>query len=77
MLLYFTYDSATYESANEVTKKYNLKEVYILAKYLGLPECIINKKPSAGLWEGQTDEEGLGIKYEENVLIKNINTKYL
>ena len=41
------------------------KEVYILAKYLGVPECIINKKPSADLWEGQTDEEELGIKYEQ------------
>lgn len=41
------------------------KEVYILAKYLQVPECIINKKPSAGLWEGQTDEEELGIKYEQ------------
>ena len=41
------------------------KEVYILAKYLQLPDCIINKKPSAGLWEGQTDEEELGIKYEQ------------
>ena len=38
-------------------------EVYILAKYLRLPDCIINKKPSAGLWEGQADEEELGIKY--------------
>lgn len=41
------------------------REVYILAKYLQIPECIINKKPSAGLWEGQTDEEELGIKYEQ------------
>ena len=41
------------------------REVYILAKYLGIPECIVNKKPSAGLWEGQTDEEELGIKYEQ------------
>ena len=41
------------------------QEVYILAKYLGVPECIINKKPSADLWEGQTDEEELGIKYEQ------------
>jgi len=41
------------------------KEVYILARYLGIPECIINKKPSADLWEGQTDEEELGIKYEQ------------
>ena len=41
------------------------KEVYILAKYLQVPESIINKKPSAGLWEGQTDEQELGIKYEQ------------
>ncbi|MBQ3145702.1 MAG: NAD(+) synthase [Clostridia bacterium] len=41
------------------------REVYILAKYLQVPECIINKKPSADLWEGQTDEEELGIKYEQ------------
>lgn len=41
------------------------REVYILAKYLGVPDSIISKKPSAGLWEGQTDEEELGIKYEQ------------
>lgn len=41
------------------------KEVYILARYLQVPECIINKKPSAGLWEGQTDEAELGITYEQ------------
>ena len=41
------------------------REVYILAKHLGIPDCIINKKPSADLWEGQTDEEELGLKYEQ------------
>lgn len=41
------------------------KEVYIVAKHLQIPESIINKKPSAGLWEGQTDEQELGIKYEQ------------
>ncbi len=41
------------------------KEVYILAKHLGVPQSIINKKPSADLWEGQTDEDELGIKYDE------------
>jgi NAD+ synthase len=30
-----------------------------------LPEKIIGRKPSAGLWEGQTDEEELGMTYEE------------
>ena len=41
------------------------KEVYILAKYLGVPDSIINKKPSADLWEGQTDEKELGISYTD------------
>ncbi|WP_292460863.1 NAD+ synthase [Methanothermococcus sp.] len=39
-------------------------EVRELAKYLGIPNEIINKAPSAGLWEGQTDETELGITYE-------------
>ena len=38
-------------------------EVFELAKFLGVPERIINKTPSAGLWIGQTDEGELGITY--------------
>ncbi|RKD34783.1 NAD(+) synthase [Thermohalobacter berrensis] len=41
------------------------QEVRELAKYLGIPEIIINKPPSAGLWENQTDEEEMGISYKE------------
>ncbi|AXH12202.1 NAD+ synthase [Halarcobacter bivalviorum] len=33
------------------------------AKYLGVTQAIINKKPSADLWEGQSDEEELGYSY--------------
>ena len=40
-------------------------EVYQLAKYLGVPESIIKAVPSADLWSGQTDEEELGITYDE------------
>ncbi|MCB0726924.1 MAG: NAD+ synthase [Ignavibacteriae bacterium] len=36
-----------------------------LAKHLGVPESIINKKPSADLWKGQTDEKELGFTYEK------------
>lgn len=39
-------------------------EIFELAKYLGVPENIINKTPSADLWEGQTDEEELGMNYD-------------
>jgi len=41
------------------------REVRDLACYLGIPPAIIDKPPSAGLWEGQTDESEMGITYEE------------
>lgn len=34
-----------------------------LARYLGVPGEIIDKPPSAGLWEGQTDEQEMGLTY--------------
>jgi NAD+ synthase len=40
-------------------------EVRILARHLGVPEHIVTKPPTAGLWQGQTDEGELGITYEE------------
>jgi NAD+ synthase len=40
-------------------------QVRELAEYLGIPKKIINKSPSAGLWEGQTDEKEIGISYEQ------------
>jgi NAD+ synthase len=40
-------------------------EVFELARYLGVPEKIIKKKPSAGLWVGQTDEGEIGMSYAE------------
>jgi NAD+ synthase len=36
-----------------------------LAKFLSIPQPIINKPPSAGLWEGQTDEGEMGFSYDE------------
>jgi NAD+ synthase len=40
-------------------------QVKELAEYLGIPKKIINKPPSAGLWAGQTDEEEIGINYNQ------------
>ncbi|MEK7109765.1 MAG: NAD(+) synthase [Patescibacteria group bacterium] len=40
-------------------------QVYQLAKYLKVPEKIIIQSPTAGLWEGQTDEKEFGFTYEE------------
>ena len=39
-------------------------QVRKVAAYLNVPEKIISKPPSAGLWENQTDEEEMGISYE-------------
>lgn len=38
-------------------------EVYELARQLGIPSKIIDKEPSAGLWEEQTDEKEMGFSY--------------
>ena len=40
-------------------------QVRELAIYLGVPGEIIEKPPSAGLWDGQSDEEEMGISYDE------------
>lgn len=40
-------------------------QVRDLARHLGVSHRIIEKPPSAGLWPGQTDEEELGVTYEE------------
>lgn len=40
-------------------------QVFEFARYLGVPDVIINKKPSADLWKGQTDEGEIGVTYKE------------
>ena len=40
-------------------------EVRELARVLELPEEIVNRVPSAGLWKGQTDEGEMGLRYED------------
>jgi NAD+ synthase len=44
-------------------------EIRQLAKHLGIPESIQTKAPSAGLWEGQTDETEMGFTYHDADLI--------
>lgn len=40
-------------------------DVYVVAQELGIPEPIMKKTPSAGLWEGQSDEKEIGLSYAE------------
>ncbi|MDA3733335.1 NAD(+) synthase [Niameybacter massiliensis] len=41
-----------------------MQEVLELGRELGVPEPILTKAPSAGLWEGQTDEKEMGVTYK-------------
>ncbi|MBI5473253.1 MAG: NAD+ synthase [Ignavibacteriae bacterium] len=40
-------------------------QVWQLAEALGVPQNLIDKKPSADLWEGQTDEGEFGFTYKK------------
>lgn len=41
------------------------EQVYELGALLGVPDRVMNKAPSAGLWPGQTDEAEMGVTYRE------------
>lgn len=56
-------------------------QVYQLAECLGVPQTILSKPPTAGLWPGQTDEKELGFSYtlvDEVLTLKKemINKKF-
>ena len=40
-------------------------EIFEFLAYLGAPEHVVKKAPSAGLFEGQTDEKEMGVTYKE------------
>ena len=52
-------------------------QVRELARHLKVPEEIISKKPTAGLWPGQTDETEIGLSYKEldNLLFKLVDLR--
>ena len=41
------------------------QDVYKLAEYLKIPKSILDVKPSADLWPGQTDEDEMGFTYDQ------------
>jgi NAD+ synthase len=55
------------DEASDIEPLRNLykTEVYQLAEHLKLPREILDARPSAGLWPGQTDEGQFGFTYEE------------
>lgn len=40
-------------------------DIYVAARELNIPEPIVSKTPSAGLWAGQSDEKEIGLSYAE------------
>jgi NAD+ synthase len=40
------------------------QQVRQLAHYVGVPESVAERTPTAGMWVGQTDEEELGVEYD-------------
>jgi NAD+ synthase len=53
-------------------------QVFSLSAYLGVPDAILNKPPSADLWEGQSDEADLGFTYADvdAVLVRLVDERY-
>ncbi len=41
------------------------EQVYELAALLQVPQPLLQKSPSAGLWQGQTDEDEMGVSYRD------------
>lgn len=44
-------------------------DVYEMARYLEIPEPILIRPASAGLWDDQTDEQELGMSYDTIELV--------
>lgn len=55
------------DEASDIEPIRNLYKTQVkqLASYLQIPQKIIGKAPTAGMWAGQTDEEEFGFTYEE------------
>lgn len=49
---------------NPIGEMYKSDE-FEFAKFLGVTDAIVNKAPSADLWEGQSDENELGYSYKQ------------
>lgn len=44
---------------------FTVTEIYEFLRYLDAPKCVIEKAPSAALFDGQTDETEMGVTYAE------------
>ncbi len=65
---YFTLHGDQAADINPISGLFKTQTIQ-LASYLGLPEKILKKAPSADLWKGQTDEGEMGFSYQEADLV--------
>jgi NAD+ synthase len=63
LLGYGTLYGDTACAINPIGQMYKSDE-FEFARFLGVTDAIIEKKPSADLWEGQSDEDELGYSYK-------------
>jgi len=64
MLGYFTRFGDEASDIEPIAHLYKT-QVIELAKHLGVPQAILDKPPSAGLWPEQTDEKDFGFSYKD------------
>lgn len=69
--MYLGYFTRFGDEASDIEPIHHLYKTQIrqLAQHLQLPSAIQTKTPSAGLWEGQTDEQEYGFSYEQADLV--------
>ncbi|MEA2017471.1 MAG: NAD+ synthase [Campylobacterota bacterium] len=63
LLGYGTLFGDTACAINPIGEMYK-SDAFEFARFIGVTDAIIDKKPSADLWEGQSDEEELGYSYK-------------
>ncbi|MGI6367158.1 MAG: NAD+ synthase [Anaerolineae bacterium] len=64
LLGYFTLYGDSAAALRPIAHLYKV-QVRELSTYLGLPDVVVTKAPSADLWQGQTDEGDLGFSYDD------------
>ncbi|CAN5200824.1 NAD+ synthase [soil metagenome] len=77
---YLGYFTRFGDSASDIEPLVHLYKTQIrqLAQHLGVPQEVIDQPPTAGLWNGQTDEKEFGFSYKEadEVLFMHFQEKY-
>ncbi len=63
-LAYYTIGGDNISSVEPIFDRWKT-QVFQLGERLGLPSCVLDRKPTAELWSGQTDEGEIGFSYIE------------